>query len=77
MITLFSCILVIVISMEPEEYYINQPVIDEGLADFFVEKNIKMLGMDLPSPDNYPFEIHKKLFANNILIVENLTIMSL
>lgn len=59
-----------------EEYYINQPVIDEGVADFFVEKNIKMLGMDLPSPDNYPFEIHKKLFANNILIVENLTNLS-
>ena len=32
--------------------------------------------MDLPSPDNYPFEIHKKLFANNILIVENLTNLS-
>ena len=29
-----------------------------------------MLGMDLPSPDNYPFDIHKKLFANNILIIE-------
>jgi len=56
-----------------EEYYSNQPVIDEELANFFVVKNIKMLGIDLPSPDKYPFEIHKKLFANNILIIENLT----
>jgi kynurenine formamidase len=59
-----------------EEYYTDQPIVDEGLADFLVEKNIKMLGMDLPSPDNYPFEIHKKLFANNILIIENLTNLS-
>lgn len=28
----------------------HQPVVDDGLADFFIEKNIKMLGMDLPSP---------------------------
>lgn len=59
-----------------DEYYSNQPVIDEELADFFIEKNIKMLGMDLPSPDNYPFDIHKKLFANNILIIENLANLS-
>ncbi|NLO09480.1 MAG: cyclase family protein [Clostridiales bacterium] len=59
-----------------EAYYTDQPVIDKGLANFFVEKNIKMLGMDLPSPDNYPFEIHKILFANNILIIENLTNLS-
>lgn len=56
-----------------DEYYRQQPVISEELADFFVEKNIKMLGMDLPSPDDYPFAIHKKLLANNILIIENLT----
>lgn len=56
-----------------EEYYENHPVIDGDLADFFVEKNIKMLGIDLPSPDRYPFEIHKKLLKNDILIIENLT----
>ena len=59
-----------------EEYYTTHPVINDDLADFFVEKNIKMLGMDLPSPDKYPFKIHKKLFANNILIIENLTNLS-
>ena len=56
-----------------EEYYTEHPVIDKDLAEFFVEKNIKMLGMDLPSPDNYPFEMHKILFKNDILIIENLT----
>ncbi|NLP16360.1 MAG: cyclase family protein [Clostridiales bacterium] len=59
-----------------KEYYTEQPVIDNTLAEFFVRKNIKMLGMDLPSPDNYPFEIHKILFDNNILIIENLTNLS-
>mgnify|MGYP000654284446 CR=1 FL=1 len=57
-------------------YYSEYPVIADDLADFFIEKKIKMLGMDLPSPDYYPFEIHKKLFKNNILIIENLTNLS-
>jgi kynurenine formamidase len=38
-----------------------------------VEKKIKMIGMDTPSPDRYPFKIHKLLFENNIYILENLT----
>ena len=56
-----------------EKYYKESPIVSEKLANFFVNRGIKMLGMDLPSPDNYPFEIHKKLFANDILIIENLT----
>lgn len=56
-----------------EAYYASHPIVSEELADFFIGKKIKMLGMDLPSPDQYPFEIHKKLFNNNILIIENLT----
>lgn len=56
-----------------DDYYTNHPVISDALADFFISKKIKTLGIDLPSPDRYPFEIHKKLFNNNILIIENLT----
>lgn len=56
-----------------KEYYLDYPIIDKELAEFFIEKKIKMLGMDLPSPDDYPFEIHKMLFNHNILIIENLT----
>ena len=59
-----------------KDYFTNHPVIDEELTNFFIEKKIKMLGMDLPSPDKYPFEIHKKLFKNNILITENMTNLS-
>ncbi len=54
------------------EYYNEHPVIDEQLAQFFIEKGVKMVGLDTPSPDQYPFEIHKLLFENEIFIIENL-----
>ena len=59
-----------------EDYYKNfdnHPLVDTELADFFCRKKIKMLGMDMPKPDNYPFNIHKLLLGKNILILENLT----
>jgi len=59
-----------------EEYYTEHPLVDESLADFFIEKKIKMLGMDIPTPDKEPFNIHKMLFNNDILIIENLTDLS-
>ncbi|MCK4258005.1 MAG: cyclase family protein [Halanaerobiales bacterium] len=59
-----------------EEYFTKHPVIDEELANFFIKKKIKMLGIDFPSPDEYPFKIHKMLFDNNILIIENITNLS-
>ncbi len=55
-----------------ESYFTNHPVVDRSLAEFFVAKKIKLLGMDFPSPDRHPFEIHKMLFQGNILILENL-----
>ncbi|HOJ10570.1 MAG TPA: cyclase family protein [Clostridiales bacterium] len=55
------------------KYYEEHPVVGIDICRFLLEKNIKMLGMDMPSPDKYPFEIHKILFANEIFILENLT----
>ncbi|WP_105616413.1 cyclase family protein [Vallitalea okinawensis] len=58
------------------EYYDNfnnHPIVDKTLTDFFINKKIKILGMDMPKPDNYPFEVHKQLFENDIFIIENLT----
>ena len=55
------------------EYYENHPCIDMEFCEFLIERKIKMLGMDTPSPDRYPFAIHKLLFKNNICILENLT----
>jgi kynurenine formamidase len=55
-----------------EEYFSKHPVVEKKLAEFLVSKRIKMLGMDLPAPDKYPFEIHKMLFEKDILIIENM-----
>ncbi len=56
-----------------KEYYQSHPCIDMDFCSFIVKKKIKMLGVDMPSPDRYPFELHKKLFDNRVLIIENLT----
>lgn len=53
-------------------YFDNHPTVEKELAQFFVERKIKLLGIDMPSPDNYPFEIHKILLENDILIIENM-----
>jgi kynurenine formamidase len=54
-------------------YFNSYPIIEEPLADLLVRKNIKLLGIDSPSPDVYPFKIHNILFSSNIPIIENLT----
>ncbi|NLJ41317.1 MAG: cyclase family protein [Clostridiales bacterium] len=59
-----------------EEYYSEHPVIEKELADFFISRQIKMLGFDMPSPDRYPYEIHKILLTNGISIIENMANLS-
>ncbi|MFZ5985972.1 MAG: cyclase family protein [Bacillota bacterium] len=56
-----------------KEYFSEIPVIDMEFARYLANRKIKILGMDSPSPDKYPFDIHKLLFEHNILIIENLT----
>lgn len=56
-----------------DKYYENHPCMDMDFCKFLVRMNIKMVGMDMPSPDKYPFEIHKMLLSNNIYIIENMT----
>jgi len=57
-------------------YYLNYPAISENTAHLLVKKKVKMVGMDFPSPDYAPFNIHKILLNSNILILENLTNLS-
>lgn len=59
-----------------EEYYNEHPIVDQSLAEFLIKKKVKMLGMDISTPDKHPFNIHKMLFNNDILIIENLTNLS-
>lgn len=56
-----------------DDYFENHPVISEELAEFLVIKKIKMLGIDAPSPDKYPYNIHKILLKNDIPLLENIT----
>ncbi len=55
-----------------EDYMSDNPVIDQSLVSALIERNIKMLGIDLMSPDNPPYTIHKLLLSAGILIAENL-----
>lgn len=55
-----------------KEYYTRHPVLDIGMAEFLVEKKVKLIGMDLPSPDRFPFLIHKYLLSRDVFILENL-----
>ena len=56
-----------------EHYYRNYPVVSSDFAEELVTLGIKIIGFDSPSPDEAPYTIHKILFQNNILIIENLT----
>ncbi len=55
-----------------ERYYSGHPVVSMDLAEFLVRENIAFLGMDMPSPDEPPFPVHKLLLAAGIPIVENM-----
>ncbi len=56
-----------------QKYFTDHPLVSDELADFLLLRKIKMLGMDMPSPDYPPFKIHKLLLPNDIFILENLT----
>ena len=56
-----------------KEYFTDYPTISRELAQLFVTQHVKMVCIDSPSPDRDPFEIHKLLLENNVLIAENLT----
>lgn len=55
------------------QYFSDHPVLTLEFAEMLVKKEIKMIGFDMPSPDKFPFEVHKCLFKGKILIAENLT----
>ncbi len=56
-----------------ENYYLKHPILDMSLCEVLVNNNIKMVGFDMPSPDRFPFSVHKYLLSNGVLILENLT----
>lgn len=59
-----------------KEYYDDYPAIGEDVANYLVEKGIKMVGVDMCSVDLEPFPVHKIFLRKEILIIENLTNLS-
>ena len=56
-----------------ERYFRDHPVMTPALAEQLEMRKIKLIGMDLPSPDKSPYAVHRQLFSAGIFIVENLT----
>jgi kynurenine formamidase len=55
-----------------ESYYSRHPVVSMELAELLAEEGIAFLGMDMPSPDEPPFPVHKLLLSAGIPMVENM-----
>jgi kynurenine formamidase len=54
-------------------YYRDYPEVSASFADALVAAGASILGLDTPSPDRAPYQIHHTLLAAGVLIVENLT----
>jgi kynurenine formamidase len=54
-------------------YFTDYPTLTIKFTELLIRKKVKIIGLDTPSPDKYPFEVHKCLFQNKIFIAENLT----
>lgn len=62
-----------------KEYYKDFPYFDEMAVDYLIEKGVKLIAMDTPSPDNGSninskddSPNHKKLLSKDIIIIEYL-----
>jgi len=54
-------------------YFEEYPAIPQNVAEYLVEKQVKMVGVDTYSVDHEQFIAHKILLQHDILILENLT----
>ena len=52
-----------------EKYFFEYPIISDEFGNFLISKKIKVLGMDTPAPDFFPFILHKDLLKNNIFLL--------
>lgn len=57
-------------------YFEDYPQLPEDIANYLVEKKVKMVGVDMCSLDHKPYPIHKIFLSNNILLIENLINLS-
>lgn len=56
-----------------DRYFLDHPRVAPEFCEFLLAKRVKLLGMDLPSPDGPPFPVHKCLLSQGVYLLENLT----
>lgn len=54
-----------------KDYFSKYPVLSDEFIEMLCKIKIKLLVLDTPSPDYYPYDAHKRLFNSDIAIVEN------
>lgn len=54
------------------DYYKDYPQIPSEVAEYLVDKKVKMVGVDMGGVD-HDFSIHRLLLKNEIIIIENLS----
>ena len=59
-----------------EDYFLSYPILTKETAENLVRKKIRIIGVDTPSPDKEPYNLHSIFLKNNICIVENLINLS-
>jgi len=60
-----------------KDYFQEYPAFPEELANYLVQKKVKIVGVDMGNIDHDTFSVHKIFLQNEILILENLTNLSL
>ncbi len=55
------------------EYFEKYPIFTESFGKKLVQKKVKIVGIDSPTPDNEPFPVHQILLGGDVLIIEMMT----
>ncbi|MDR2048199.1 MAG: cyclase family protein [Treponema sp.] len=59
-----------------QDFFSGFPYVSKELADWFVEKKVGLVGMDMPTPNGYDWKyVHVKMLGERIVIVEGLANM--
>lgn len=54
-------------------FYTDYPDLTEEFAHKLVELGVKFIGLDTPSPDKAPYNVHRILLKEEILIIEGMS----
>lgn len=58
--------------VERMDDWVRYPYLEDDTADFIEGLGVEGIGLDTPSPDIEPFNVHKKLLPKSKVIIENL-----